>query len=249
MSGNGGRFMQSSKQRAVIIGGSSGMGLATARKLLDEGMHVTIVGRGEDRLRQAAEKLHSEHLETEPLDISDQTAVVAYFSKAKQFHHLILSVGVSVNCMGNFKDVDLSLIAQGIQNKVIWQLIVLQAALPKMYDDGSVTFITAESARHAAPGASGPSAINGALEATIPTLARELGPIRVNGVSPGLIDTPRWHNLPEEQRNKLFNEFATSLPVGHIGDADDVATCIVMLTRNRYISGSIIECDGGAHTL
>jgi NAD(P)-dependent dehydrogenase (short-subunit alcohol dehydrogenase family) len=175
--------------------------------------------------------------------------VETFFGQIEPFSHLILSVGVSVNCMGDFKELDLHSLEAGLRNKVLWQLFVLQKAIPKLHKEGSVSFVTAMSARHSAPGASAPAAINGALEAMIPTLARELAPVRVNGVSPGLLNTPRWANLPEEERTALLDRFASSLPVGHVGEAKDAAACIAMLVNNTYISGSIIECDGGAHTL
>lgn len=241
--------MQSGEQRAIIIGGSSGMGYATAQTLLDQGMQVTIIGRREEQLQHAAKNLQSDLLQTYSLDISDEKAVEKFFGQIEQFHHLVLSVGVSVNCMGNFQEIDLTLLEVGFRNKVLWQLSVLQKAIPKLHKEGSVTFVTAMSARHAAPGASAPGAINGALEAMIPTLARELGPIRINGVSPGLLNTPRWAKLPEEERTALLHNFATMLPVGYVGEAKDAAACISMLVSNRYITGSIIECDGGAHTL
>ena len=91
----------------------------------------------------------------------------------------------------------------------------------------------------------GLGAINGALESMLGTLARELAPLRVNAVSPGVIDTAWWDKLPEAARTELFEQQARTLPVGRVGRPDDVAHAIRFLMENTFMTGSVIECDGG----
>jgi NAD(P)-dependent dehydrogenase (short-subunit alcohol dehydrogenase family) len=79
----------------------------------------------------------------------------------------------------------------------------------------------------------------------IPTLALELKPTRVNGVSPGIVDTPWWDIWPKDQREAAFAQIAASTPVGRIGQPEDIAQAIVLLLENGYMTGTIIECDGG----
>ena len=76
-------------------------------------------------------------------------------------------------------------------------------------------------------------------------LANELRPLRVNAVSPGVIDTPWWESVPQEQLQTMFDQTAAALPVGRIGNAFDVAEVIVFLVRNGFMTGTVIECDGG----
>ena len=83
------------------------------------------------------------------------------------------------------------------------------------------------------------------MAALVPILAAELKPLRVNGVSPGLIDTPWWDFLPEEQRHAVFSEYANKTPVGRVGRAEEVAQAIGLLIDNGFMSGHVLLCDGG----
>nr|MBA2681638.1 SDR family oxidoreductase [Ktedonobacteraceae bacterium] len=110
----------------------------------------------------------------------------------------------------------------------------------------SLTFITAGSSRSAKPDTAGLAAINGALDAMIPSLALELRPLRVNAVSPGVIATPWWDRVSAEFRTNYFAQTAATLPVERIGEPEDVAQAIVFLIQNGFMTGTIIDCDGGA---
>lgn len=120
-----------------------------------------------------------------------------------------------------------------------------EASLETIRRDGSITFVTAISARNSMPGTAGLAAINGALEAMVPSLASELRPLRVNAVSPGVIATTWWNIMPEEQRAAFFKESAAATAVGRVGEPEDVALSIVYLIQNGFVTGSVLECDGG----
>jgi NAD(P)-dependent dehydrogenase (short-subunit alcohol dehydrogenase family) len=96
------------------------------------------------------------------------------------------------------------------------------------------------------PGTAGIAAINGAVEALVKPLAVELAPIRVNGVSPGFVDTPWWSAMPEDARRDYFAQAAEALPARRVATADDVAEAVVMAATNANITGTVIETDGGA---
>jgi NAD(P)-dependent dehydrogenase (short-subunit alcohol dehydrogenase family) len=107
--------------------------------------------------------------------------------------------------------------------------------------------IIAVSARSAYPGAAGLAAVNGALEAMVPGLAVELAPLRINAVSPGVIDTQWWSVLPDEQRDAFFASVAAASPVGRVGTPDDVAGAVHYLAGAGFVTGTVLECAGGAN--
>ena len=100
-------------------------------------------------------------------------------------------------------------------------------------------------ARAANPGTAGLSAINSAIEGLVKPLAVELRPRRVNAVSPGVIDTPWWNWMPEDQKRETFNKFAAATPAGRVGRPEDIAEAIVFLIGNSFMTGCVLECDGG----
>jgi NAD(P)-dependent dehydrogenase (short-subunit alcohol dehydrogenase family) len=121
----------------------------------------------------------------------------------------------------------------------------LKAALPFLNDKSSITLITAITGTGKIPGTSGIGAINGALEIMVSILAKELKPLRVNAISPGVVDTPWWNFLPEDTKQETFAQYAAQIAVGRIANPDDIADAILFVAENEYMTGQIIGCDGG----
>jgi NAD(P)-dependent dehydrogenase (short-subunit alcohol dehydrogenase family) len=231
-----------SSQHVVIVGGSSGIGLATARRLLTAGLKVTITGRSAQRLDEALQSLAE--VECVVLDATATDTLKETFSQIGSFDHLVLALGSSKG-FGPFPSTSVAEVRKGFEEKVYPHFAVAQAALPFLRKDGSITFISAVSAHAAAPGTAGIGAANAAVAMFVPILAAELRPLRVNGVSPGVVDTPWWDFLPSEQRNAVFADYATKTPVGRVGKPDDIAQVIDFLIADSFMTGHVIVCDGG----
>ncbi|MFJ9854630.1 SDR family oxidoreductase [Streptomyces sp. NPDC101150] len=234
-----------SGHRVVVMGGSSGIGEETAAQFAADGAEVIVTGRSQERLDQAVERIGGKTTAYR-MDGADQTDIDGFFAQSGPVDHLVLALSSSAGS-GPFAQLDLADLAAGFDGKFWPYVRILQAALPRMRREGSVTLVGAASARAAFPGTAGLAAINGALEAMVPPLAVELAPLRVNAVSPGVIDTPWWDRVPAEQRKELFDGLAATTPTGRVGRAEDVASAIRMLAGNGFITGVVLDCTGGAN--
>jgi NAD(P)-dependent dehydrogenase (short-subunit alcohol dehydrogenase family) len=197
--------------------------MAAAKALCQSGLEVVITGRDEAKLEAARQTLGRQG-RAERVDATSEEQARAFFERAGSFDHLVLSVSGAKGA-GPFADLDLRELRAGFDAKFWAQIGTAQAALKTLRPGGSITFVTAISARMANPGTAGLAAINGALEAMVRPLAKELKPTRVNAVSPGVIDTPWWDRLPADQRQATFDCYADLAPVGRVERAGDVAAC------------------------
>lgn len=224
----------------VIAGGTSGIGLATAKQFQQLGAVVTVTGRDAGRLRVAEEA----GLRAANVDGRDRVALDTFFAGHGPVDHLVVALGGSKG-MGEFSTLSLGELREGFAAKFWPQLETLQSALPYLRAGGSVNLVTAISAIAKLKGVSGLAAMNGALEVMVPILAQELKGIRVNAVSPGLIDTPWWDWLPKEGKGEAFKQFTGNIPAERAGQPEEVADVIVFLAGNGYMTGKVIGCDGG----
>ena len=235
--------MENTNQHAVIIGGSSGIGLATAAALNDRGYAVTITGRNEEKLRDAAKTLGAT-VATAAFDGGKPDEVRNFFAHLGAFDHLVLCLSGGKG-LGPFATLDLAEVRAGVDEKIWPQLSCAQAALPSIGKNGSITFVSAVSAQMAVPGIAGLAAINGMLLSVVPILAAELKPLRINAVAPGVIDTPWWDFLPEDRRRAVFSEYGAKTPAGRVGRPEEVAAGIASLVTNGFITGQVLTVDGG----
>jgi NAD(P)-dependent dehydrogenase (short-subunit alcohol dehydrogenase family) len=232
-----------SAQKIIVIGGGSGIGLAAAQALAAQGAEVTIAGRDKEKLQRAAAAA-GVPLKIAAVDATSPAAVSALFESVGTFDHLVLTMSGSKGG-GPIKRLTVDALRAGFEAKFFPQFIAAQQALPHLSKDGSITFVSAISARGSMPGTVGLAAINGAIEAMIRPMARELKPLRINAVSPGVIETPWWDALPADQRQALLDSSAKMTLVGRNGQAHEVAAAIVYLVTTGFVTGTVLEIDGG----
>lgn len=233
--------MSEIRPHIVIVGGTSGIGLATAKLFVARRARVTIVGRDREKLSAALLSLGSFGA-GEAFDASDRTALDVFFDRIDPIDHLILAASAGSGA-GPFAEVEAGALRRGFEGKFWVHWHAAQSALPHIGEGGSITFVTAASSRKAGPGTSGLAAINGALESLARTLARELAPLRVNAVSPGVIDSPWWADKPAG----MFEAASRSAPLARPGGVEEVAEAIAFLIGNRFVTGVVLDVDGGLH--
>ena len=231
-----------SHQKVVVAGGTSGIGLATARMLLALNGNVTVTGR--DQKKIDALRSSDPTLKVVALDSTDKNELIHFFSSTGSFDHLIITLS-GAKGGGLFQELSLDDLREGFEKKFWPYLQTIQAALPFLNKNGSITILTASSTTARLPGTAGLAAINGALEVMVPILAKDLKPIRVNAISPGVIDTPWWNFLNETDKQATFEQLSTQVALGRVGKAEEIASAIVGVVTNTYINGSVIFCNGG----
>lgn len=224
--------------RVVIMGGTSGIGLAVAEKLAAEGADVIVTGRDPERL--AAAKGHG--VGVEQVDGTVEEEVSAFFERIGTVEHLVLASSPGAVGLGPLRDTAFPNIRAAFDGKLFAYLFAVQRAAVT----GSITMISAASARSAYPGTVTLAAVNGAIERLVSPLAAELAPVRVNAVSPGVIDTPWWSFLPDEQRQAQFAQIASAVPLNRVGNPAEVADAVSYLIGASFVTGTILPVDGGA---
>jgi NAD(P)-dependent dehydrogenase (short-subunit alcohol dehydrogenase family) len=228
---------------ALVVGGTSGIGLATARRLAALGSTVHIAGRSKERLEAIA--VSDPNLIGHQADGSIKEEIAAVAEAIGVIDQLVVTLSGSEG-LGPVAELDLDMLRRAFDAKFWPQLTTVQAVLPGIPAEGSITLVGAITARMGMPGTAGIAALNAAVEALVKPLAVELAPIRVNGVSPGLVDTPWWSGMPEDARREYFTQTAQVLPTRRIASAEDVAEVVALAATNRNLSGTVIEADGGA---
>ncbi len=230
-------------RHVAVLGGSAGIGLETARLLAARGARVTIGGRNRDRLDAAVKQLGN-RAQAVAVDAEQADSLRQFFARAGLISDLVITVTRRGGAGPAAQLAEADLLG-AFAGKTIAQLRAVALALATLAGDGSITLVTAGSAQSALPGTVGLAAVNGALEAAVAPLASELAPRRVNAVSPGVIETGWWDELPEDAKKETLTAFARRALVRRNGRPEDVAQAIVALVENSFITGVVLPCDGG----
>jgi NAD(P)-dependent dehydrogenase (short-subunit alcohol dehydrogenase family) len=236
--------LQLEGQTVVVIGGSSGIGLATARRARDQGASVIITARDPDRLYRAGLELGAS---IAAFDATDFDRLARFFAELpSQVDHVLLSAG-GPHCTA-VAELGPETVRCDVDRHLLLPLQVARNAADKMRPGGTLLFIGGIGGRSATAGAV-LAAVSTALPALTKSLALELAPVRVNLIAPGFVDTPLSAAILGDRLDARRGELRATLPIGRVVGPADVAALAVHLMTNTAVTGATFDIDGGQQLL
>ena len=226
-----------------MLGGNSGVGLATALATAEEGANVVVVSSRQQRVNSALAIL-PKGSEGYTADLANEQEIEALFKKIGEFDHLVFTAGEELQ----LKELTAMKMDEARQffNLRYWgALMAVKYSSPLIRKGGSITLTTGTVNLRPWKGWTVAASITGAVDALTRALAVELAPIRVNAVCPGVVNTDLWGNMPKANKEALFTDMSSKLLTGRVGEAEDIAEAYLYLMRGNYTTGQVIVVDGG----
>lgn len=235
--------MEIEGRRAIVLGGTSGIGLETARQLVAAGAEVVAASRSEANREEASRVLGS-RATIRQVDVLDRDGLAALFLEQAPFDILVCAATGGPRALGPFLEMDLD----GFQASFakLWGYTnAVRLGASSMSDDGTIVLVSGYPARRPGPGASAISTVGNAVEGFMRAIASELAPRRINVVSPGVISTPMF-DLDAEMRDTFLASATRSFAIPRPGESAEVASAIMFLIGNEFVTGTTVDVDGGA---
>ena len=227
----------------VILGGSSGIGLATAKAAIAERATVIITGRSRERLDTVARELDG-GARTVTVDAADEAGTRAMFDGIDRVDHIFANAGGVTP--DSALTVEVAAMRPALDVRFWGAVYAAKYGMRKMTAGGSITFMSGTASVRPISGAAVGSASCAAVEGLARSLAVDLAPIRVNAIRPGLIDTPLIDTFMGERKNAMVESYTRRFPIKRMGRAEEVANAVLFLMKNGYVNGTTLVIDGGA---
>jgi len=231
------------QKRVVVRGGSSGIGLAVAQQVVQHGAELVIASSNTQRVQQAVASLGG-NAEGHALDLSDEYAVETFFQKLGRFDHLVFTAGDPLQ-LSELATADLKKARGAFELRYWAALAAVKYGSAQIKAGGSITLTTGIAGQRPRKGWVFGASVCGTVDALTRALAVELAPIRVNAVSPGVVRTNLWQNIPEREREGMYESVGKTLLVGRVGEASEIARAYVFLMQEGFSTGQIVVVDGG----
>ena len=230
-------------RRAIVLGGTSGIGLAASRQLVAAGASVTACSRSDTNADAAAAAL-GDAASLRRVDVLDRDGLSALFEELAPFDILVNAATGGERASGPFLQMDLDGF-QGSFRKLWGYTNSVRLGAEHLTGDGAIVLVSGYPARKCNPGTIAISTVGNAVEGFVRGVAPELAPRRINVVSPGVIDTPMFP-MQGEARSGFLTNATRNQPIPRAGTADEVATAILFVIGNDFMTGATVDVDGGA---
>ncbi|PWV49048.1 SDR family oxidoreductase [Chitinophaga sp. S165] len=231
-------------KRVIVLGASSGLGLATAIAAAAEGAKVVIVSGNQQRINEALTRLPAGS-EGYAVDLSNEQNIKNFFEQAGYFDHLVYTAGENLT-LNKISDLVLA-DAHSFFNLRYWGVLAaIKYGAPYIREGGSINLTGGIASPRPNTGWGIAASICGAMEGFTRAMAVELAPIRVNQVSPGVIRTNLWNSMSAEDRENLYTSVGEALLLKRVGEAEDIAQTFIYMMKQQFATGQVITVDGGA---
>jgi len=232
-------------KRVIIVGAGSGIGRSVAVAVSRAGASVILAGRKRDALEQTG-ALATGQVRISVIDAANEAEVEAFFAGTGAFDHLVSTISQGVT--GPVGELSASDVQRAMNAKLWAPFFLVKHGKPHIDAAGSFAFFSGIRGARPAARSSITSLVNGGLEAFAKAMAVELGPIRVNVISPGIVDSGPsfWSALGDYARERMFSDFAQRSPARRVGLADEQADAVLFAIANPFLTGAVIPVDGGA---
>ena len=225
-------------KKAIVFGGTSGIGLSATQMLSDKGAHVIALSRNPDKLKNVPKNVTSKKM-----NVLDRDALEKFFQEVGEYDILVNSATGGARAVGPFLSMDLDGYKASF-DKLWGYTNVVRYGTKFLKDNGNIVLVSGSPARKCRPGQIAISSVGGAVEAFARGIAPEIAPKRINIVSPGIIDTP-MSPLQGKEREDYYKKTTNNNLIPRAGNPDEVATGIIFAIENEFITGTTIDIDGG----
>ncbi|HEY1970838.1 MAG TPA: SDR family oxidoreductase [Pseudonocardia sp.] len=225
----------------LVIGRGSGIARATVLAVRDAGAQVIAAGRNVDALSRAY--ADEPNIRVEFVDVTDDDAIAALGERIGAVDHIVSTA--SARARGRLADLTREAVLASFSTKVIGPLMLAKHLGPRINEGGSLVLFSGVAAFKIAVGTLAVAITNGAADTLTRSLAVELAPIRVNAISPGVVDTGAWDALGDQAKADMFTDQGERNPARRIGNAEDIAGAVLFALTNTFLTGVTLAVDGG----
>jgi NAD(P)-dependent dehydrogenase (short-subunit alcohol dehydrogenase family) len=231
-------------KRILVLGGSSGIGLAVAQQAAAQGAQVVIASSNADRVQEAVQTVDGA-AEGRIVDLFSESSIQDFFAELGDIDHLVFTAGDTLQ-LGEIAATNLDQARRAFDLRYWAALAAVKYGSPHVRPGGSIVLTTGVAGRRPHKGWALGASVTSAVEGLTRALAVELAPLRVNAVSPGVVRTSLWKNMTEEERDAMYENVGKNLLVGRVGEVEDIAHAYLYLMQESYSTGQIVVVDGGA---